>query len=88
MANFCNHCASDMRFPLPDIDVYEIMDGLEPSHSIQFGLCEGCGVCGVCKDSSDGTYALVVSNIEAGEALWIPLYEWEDIPPIMIKSSK
>jgi hypothetical protein len=86
MASFCNHCASDMGFPEPDIDVYEILNNLETGYSVQFWFCEGCGVCGAGKDSDDECYVLVVTDIGAGEALWIPLYEWEETL-FMVRSS-
>jgi hypothetical protein len=87
MSDFCNICAEDMGFPKPDIDVYTMLDELETGYSVQFGLCEGCGVCGVGKDSDDECYVLVVTDIEVGEALWIPLYEWEETL-FIVKSSK
>jgi hypothetical protein len=53
---------------------------------MQFGLCEGCGVSGVGTDSDDKCYVLVVTDIGAGEGLWVPLHEWENTL-FMVKSS-
>ena len=86
MSDFCNICAEDMGFTKPDIDVYAMLDELETGHSVQFGLCEGCGISGVGKDSDDECYVLVVTDIGAGEGLWIPLHEWENTL-FMVKSS-
>ena len=48
MADFCNKCAEELGFGIPDIDVYEIHESLEPGF-FESCLCEGCGMLGVAK---------------------------------------
>lgn len=77
MASFCNQCSTTLGFSKPDINVYSFFDGLKNGESIQFRLCERCGICGVGKDTNGDKFTLIVTDIGVGEALWIPLGEWE-----------
>jgi hypothetical protein len=82
MADFCNKCAPEMwgKDAPPDIDVYQIAEGLEFGHFASV-LCEGCRVRAVGKDN--GGKILVALLEEEGhvedQVKWVSLEEWESI---------
>lgn len=57
MADFCNKCSEKMGFPKPDLDVYEIKEGLEKGHYYSC-ICEGCGFLGIARGENDETFVI------------------------------